>query len=107
MQKLPTEIIGRICYFSNLKTHNALRATCTSVRLYVPLLKVVKFKSYKVLVSRYRLEFDFCKDYYADDFENIRVKEDMERKRVFQERIHLNISHKSLNMEQVIFIVFV
>ena len=94
-------------FFSNLKIHNALRATCTSVRLYVPQLKVVKFTTYKALVSKYRLQFEFSDFFNADDFENIRLKEDVERKQVFQERIYLNISHHSLNMEQVFFIVFV
>ena len=87
-QKLPTEIIGIICGFSDFETHTAIRTTCSSVRLYVPQRKVVGFKEYKELIILYKLK-SWCSS------------EKTERRRVFQERFHLDLRHDALKQDQV------
>ena len=86
-QKLPTEIIGIICGFSDFKTHTRIRSTCLSVRLYVPLPKVVGFVEYKKLVELNR--------------NKMWNREEAEKRRVFQERIHLDLHHEELTQDQV------
>ena len=80
-QNLPTEVIGIIGSYLDLETHNALRATCSSVRLYVPAFIVVGFKKYKKLY-----------------FRHIRYSRNIEY------HVYLDIHHKALTMEQVVFL---
>ena len=89
-QKLPTEIIGIICGFSDFKTHTTIRSTSLSVRLYVPLRKVVGFEQYKKLIELYKI-----KDRW------ICGKTVTEIRRVFQERFHLDLHHEALTQDQV------
>ena len=88
-QKLPTEIIGIICRFSDFTTHITIRSTCSSIRHYVPQRKVVGFEEYRKRCSLYKIfpwrnNEKFCRD--------------------FQERIHLNINHDALSMDHLKFL---
>ena len=85
-QNLPTEVLGIIRTYLDFPTHNALRSTCSSVRLYVPQLKKVGFKEYKKLMEIYKIKF--CDGYN-------------ERRMVFQERIHLDLYLDELTMNQL------
>ena len=87
-QKLPTEIIGIICRFSDFKPHTAIRSTCSSVRLYVPLRKVVCFEEYKNLIE-------------IHNFKQWSREDDIEKRMVFQKRIHLDLHHEELTLDQV------
>ena len=74
-QHLPTELIGIVASYLDFTTHNVMRCTCSSVRLYVPQFVVVGFEEYQQLVELYNTILD-----------------DNLNRRVFQERVHLQLS---------------
>ena len=81
-------MIGIICSFADFQTNTAIRSTCSAVRAYVPLLKVVGFEEFKSLVPLLKLD-------------GLNSEETIEKKRIFQERIHLDLDPKKVTMEQV------
>ena len=86
----PFELIILMDKYTDIHTHTRLRATCKHFRQFLPLQKVVDFKTLEILVRKYNINVDY--------YDNIQMS------RAFQEVVHLDLSPASLTQEQFQFL---
>ena len=77
--------------YTDFQTHTRLRAACKHFRQFLPLEKVVDFKTLEELVEKYNIKWRY---------------DERERSRVFQEAVHLDISPATFIQGQYEFLCF-